>query len=64
MPSAWLEKRSTQSGEPRWRVRFRVGGRETSPRYGGMFETKREAIARRAWLLGELAAMRVPDVPR
>jgi integrase len=27
-----------------------------------MFVTKRDAIARRAWLLGELAAMRVPDV--
>lgn len=31
-------------------------------RYGGSFPTKREALARRAWIAGELAAMRVPDL--
>jgi integrase len=31
------------------------------PRYAGSFSTRREAIARRAWVAGELAAMRVPD---
>lgn len=32
------------------------------PRYGGSFATKREALARKAWVLGELAALRVPDL--
>jgi integrase len=41
---------------------YRLGGRESSPRYGGSFSSKREAIARKAWVLGELAAMRVPDL--
>jgi integrase len=40
---------------------YRVGGRESAPRYAGSFSTKREAIARKAWVVGELAAMRVPD---
>jgi integrase len=40
---------------------YRVGGRESASRYAGSFGTKREAIARKAWVVGELAAMRVPD---
>src|SRR6266516_1317265 len=43
---------------------FRVGGRESAPRYAGSFATKREALARKAWVLGELAAMRVPDAAK
>jgi integrase len=39
---------------------FRVGGRESLPRYGGAFSTMREAKIRRAWIAGELAARRVP----
>jgi integrase len=62
MPSAWLEKRPTADGESRWRVKYRLGGRESVPRAAGTFRTQREALARRAWVLGELAAMRVPDV--
>jgi hypothetical protein len=62
MPSAWIEKREAPSGASRYRVRFRVGGRESVPRYGGSFESKREAVARRGWILGELAAMRVPNL--
>ncbi len=31
-------------------------------RYAGLFNTKREAKARQAWVLGQLAAMRVPDM--
>ncbi len=61
MPSAWVERRATGSSV-RYRVRFRVGGAETRPRYAGMFGTMREARARQAWVLGELAAMRVPDL--
>jgi integrase len=45
----------------RYRVRYRVGGAESPARYAGLFRTKREARARQAWVLGELAAMRVPD---
>jgi integrase len=46
----------------RHRVMFRVGGRESSPRYGGSFATQREAKIRKAFVLGELAALRVPDL--
>jgi integrase len=61
MPSAWIDRRRAAGGT-RYRVRFRVGGRESVPRYGGIFGTMREARARQAWILGELAAMRVPDL--
>ncbi len=39
-----------------------LGGRESMPRYAGSFATKREALGRKAWVLGELAALRVPDL--
>jgi integrase len=45
----------------RFRVKWRTGGRESTPRYGGSFATKREALARKAWIVGEIANMRVPD---
>jgi integrase len=61
LPSAWVAKRPTASGV-RYRVMFRVGGRESVPRYGGSFGTLREANSRRGWVLGELAHMRVPDL--
>jgi integrase len=51
----------TAGGAKRYRVMYRVGGRESAPRYAGSFSTRREAIARCAWVTGELAAMRVPD---
>jgi hypothetical protein len=44
----------------RWQVRYRLGGLESRIRYGGTFRTQREARARRDWIAGELAAMRVP----
>ena len=62
MPSAWVEPRLTKRGMRRYRVKFRLGGRESVPRYAGSFRTAREANARKAWVLGELAAMRVPDL--
>jgi integrase len=40
---------------------YRLGGRESVPRYAGAFRTMREATARRNWVAGELAAMRVPE---
>ena len=62
MPSSWIRTRSTKTGERRYRVEFRVGGRESRPRYAGSFATKAEALARKRWVDGELGAMRVPDL--
>ena len=60
MASAWIERRESGTGV-RYRVRFRLGGRESVPRYAGSFATMREARIRRDWVAGELAALRVPD---
>ena len=46
----------------RYRVRFRLGGRESVPRYGGTFRTMRDAKIRRDYVIGELSALRVPDL--
>jgi integrase len=62
MPSAWIERRATGDGEARYLVRYRLGGRESSRRYGGSFRTMREARIRRDTLAGDLAALRVPEV--
>jgi integrase len=62
MPSVWLERRKTANGQARYLVKYRLGGRESAHRYAGSFETKRAALARRAWVAGELAAMRVPNL--
>jgi integrase len=61
MASAWIERAAAKSGT-RYRVKFRVGGRESVPRRAGSFRTQREALIRKAWVAGELAAMRVPDL--
>lgn len=61
MPSVWLERRTTNGGATRYRVKYRLGGRESAKRYAGSFRTKREALLRLAWVAGELAASRVPD---
>jgi len=62
MPSAWLTRRATADGSARFRVEYRLGGRESRTQYAGSFPTKRDALARRAWVLGELAAQRAPDL--
>jgi integrase len=62
MASAWITRRATKDGTARYRVEFRVGGRESGTRYGGSFKTKREADERKRWISGELAARRVPDL--
>jgi integrase len=64
MSSAWIARRSRASRSTSYRVMYRVGGREASPRYGGSFRTMREARIRRDWIAGELAALRVPDLRR
>jgi integrase len=61
LASAWITTRTTTGGAKRYRVMYRVGGRESARRYAGSFSTRSEAIARRAWVAGELAAMRIPD---
>jgi integrase len=62
--SAWITTRATKDGGKRYRVLYRVGGRESTPRYAGSFRTRRDALARKAWVTGELAAMRVPDLSK
>ena len=64
-PSAWrrvTSRSTTKDGDKRYRVEFRVGGRESATRYGGSFRTKRAAEIRREWIAHELAALRVPDI--
>ena len=62
MASAWIMKRTTATGKTRCRVMYRLGGRESVPRYAGSFQRKDEAQKRKNWVSGELAAMRVPDL--
>ena len=62
MASSWIVTRTTKSGAKRYRVEYRLGGRESATRYGGSFKTKREADGRRRWIDGELAARRVPEL--
>ena len=61
MASAWIVRRTTKNGGNRYRVEFRLGGRESASRYAGSFKRKTEAETRKRWVLGELAAMRVLD---
>jgi hypothetical protein len=60
MASSWIISRPTKSGDRRYLVRFRTGGRESTARHAGSFPTKTEAITRKRWVDGELAALRVP----
>lgn len=62
MPSSWIVVRRTRDGNKRYLVRYRLGGRESIQRYAGSFRTRSEAIERRRWVDGELAAVRVPDL--
>jgi len=62
MASAWITKRPRKGGGATWRVLYRVGGREATPRHGGSFRTQRQAETRQRWIEDELAAMRVPNL--
>jgi integrase len=62
VPSSWIITRPTTAGGKRFLVRYRLGGRESKARHAGSFRTKTEALARKRWVDGELAALRVPDV--
>src|SRR4051812_31375133 len=59
MASVWIRTRPTKNGK-RYRVEYRLGGRESKIHYGGSFRTLREATARRNHIGGELAALRMP----
>jgi integrase len=61
MTTVYIERRLTAKGKVRYVVRYRLGGRMTTLFYGGSFQTQKEARARRDWIAGEIAAMRVPN---
>jgi integrase len=60
MPSASIRRRATAKGEARYQVRYRLGGRAWPLVHGGSFQSLKEARARQALILGELAAGRNP----
>lgn len=62
MPSVWIATRTTSAGAKRYRVHYRLGGRESAITYAGTFQRRRDANARKAWVSGELAALRTPDL--
>ncbi len=61
MASSWIVTRETGNAK-RYLVRFRLGGAETSQRYGGSFKRQNDALARKRWIDGELAGMRIPNL--
>jgi integrase len=62
MASSWIVTRPTKDAGKRFRVEYRVGGRESATQYGGSFKTDREAKLRKRWIESEFAAQRVPDI--
>lgn len=67
MASSWIVARSTKPdgryrGKPRYRVVYRLAGAGSPHHYGGSFPTKAEALERKRWIDGEIAARRVPKV--
>jgi integrase len=62
MASVWITARRTKHDGHRYRVGFRVGGRDTPTVFAGSFRTKRLATLRAAWVEHELAAGRIPKV--
>jgi integrase len=59
---ASISPRMTKSGEKRYIVRYRLGGRTYPVVHGGSFRTRREAMARRDFIAGEIAAGRNPKI--
>jgi hypothetical protein len=58
MPSSWIITRTTKAGEKRYRVLYRLGGRESRAQYAGSFKRQEDARARKRWVDGELGAAR------
>jgi integrase len=61
MARTWIERRPTSAGKTRYRVKYALGGAGTPKHYAGSFATRREALIRKQWIAGGLAALRVPD---
>ena len=61
MPAAWIEPRRNKTGL-QYRVRFRQAGHSSPRLYGGSFRLRRHAEIRRDFILGEMAAGRVPNL--
>jgi integrase len=59
MASAYLVKRRTAAGDPRWLVRYRIGGRGRVG-HAGSFPAKRDADERKRFVLAQLAAGKDP----
>lgn len=62
MPGSWIITRERDDRPSQYIVRYRLGGRGAPQRHGGSFRTKTLALARKRWIDGELAHMRVPDL--
>jgi integrase len=62
MAGAWIRTRTTRTGEKRYLVEYRVGGRESANRHGGSYRTKQLALLRAGWIASELAVGRIPDL--
>src|SRR5262245_61436373 len=60
MSSSWIITRNTKKSGKRYRVLFKLGGRESKTTHGGQFRTRGEALNRKRYIDGELSAMRVP----
>jgi integrase len=61
MASVWIRTRITSSGEKRYVVEFRPGGRDSKTRHGGSFTTRRLATIRAGAIERELAGLHVPE---
>lgn len=59
-PSAHIRTKILKSGERRYEVRFRLGGRGSKLRSAGTFKTYRDAQTRQRFVIGEIAAGRDP----
>src|SRR5438270_132833 len=59
---ASITRRMTRSGEARFVVRYRLGGRTFPVQHAGSFLTMREARGRRDLVAGEIAAGRSPRI--
>jgi integrase len=62
MASVWIRTRPTKDGGKRYRVEYRLGGRESKVRYGGSFKKRELAKIRRDYIAGEFVNQRVPDL--
>ena len=62
MASAFIVRRRTASGRSTYRVRYRLGGRESKPINAGTFRTRKHAEERRDAIQSALARGEVPDL--